>query len=383
MSRSRNKRPLKPLRRSGGKELEIRLRRLFLGRLADGGKARMVESPAPEIPLSSPPRIVLLRQDKIGDALISIPVIRELRRKLPEARIDVILGTNNRAIEPALLPFVDHIHVYHKKLYRLPRLARDLRLRRYDVAVDLMDNPSVTSSALLRLSGARYRLGIDKNNAGVYTHLVPPRDRATVHIVERIAQLLLPFDIDPSAADLRMEYPLHEGDRALAAERLGRRRGALRLAVNLAGGSPTRYWGRDNFVGLLKNLRVQFPGVEVMLFADRQYADEQAAIAELVSVRRAPVVSSFHEFAAMLSLCDALFTPDTSAVHLGAAFGLPQVALYLHRVKSLLPWTPYGTPHIALTTDAPQISSIAQSEAQAALAQLLHTHFSDKLRARH
>lgn len=51
-------------------------------------------------------RILLVRTDKIGDAIVSTPVLQALRQHYPNARIDVVLGRRNRAAGP-LLPFKD------------------------------------------------------------------------------------------------------------------------------------------------------------------------------------------------------------------------------------------------------------------------------------
>ena len=63
--------------------------------------------------------------------------------------------------------------------------------------VDMIDNPSVTSTILCLLFGAKWNVGIDKDNNYVYDISVPMLSRRETHIVDRIAQLLVPFHIDP------------------------------------------------------------------------------------------------------------------------------------------------------------------------------------------
>jgi ADP-heptose:LPS heptosyltransferase len=116
------------------------------------------------------------------------------------------------------------------------------------------------------------------------------------------------------------------------------------------------YWGRENFIWLVEQMQTAFPAFDVMLMGMPDYAGEiqaiQAAIHENkttdVSVYSAPPAASLHEFAAMLHECDAVFTPDTSVVHLAAAWKLPTVALFVFNEFGLVHWTPFNTPHRAL-----------------------------------
>ena len=66
----------------------------------------------------------------------------------------------------------------------------------------------------------------------------------------------------------------------------------------------------------------------------------------------APVFSaaSFEEFAAVISQMDALFTPDTAAVHVAAAYRLPVFGLYVAERPGHLNWYPYGSRYDWLIT---------------------------------
>jgi ADP-heptose:LPS heptosyltransferase len=68
-------------------------------------------------------------------------------------------------------------------------------------------------------------------------------------------------------------------------------------------------------------------------------------IANTAKVKPAPVTASYSDFASLLSSCEALLTPDTSVVHLGAAIGLPMVAYYPYESRALHYWTPVGVQY--------------------------------------
>ena len=326
------------------KSLERYVRRGFLAVTDRPFTGELVTTPQSLLALGSAPRILLLRQDRIGDVLVSVPVIRALRRQYPQAQIHMLFSRKNYGVRQAVEPYIDQAWCYDRTAMGAVRLLRALRRARYDVVVDLMDNPSANAQLVARLSGARYRVGIRHVRSGLYTHAVPLLDQRRFHIVERIAQLLLPFGIDPSQVPLDLEYQLSEGDRRLARERLGPSERPFRLGVNI---SP-RYWGRDNFVACLRWIRDSDPRFEILVGGAPEFSQEIAAIAAATGARVIPAAASFHEFAAMVREFDALLTPDTSVVHLGAAWKIPTVGLFHQPLDGSTLWYPYRSPHRAV-----------------------------------
>lgn len=334
------------------------LERRFRNWLLNVGNSQPVQIRVP-VPIFAPEsRILLLRHDKLGDAIISIPLLRTLRKHFPKMQIDVLLSEHNFALAARLQQYANRCWKYEKSLLKSLWLIRQLRAARYDAVVDLMDNPSATSSVLIRLLDVS-AIGIDKANAASYAYLVPMLDRQQTHIVERIAQLLLPFGIDPKQEWLGLEYPLPEALRKQAQERLGAKQAHFRVGINISAGDRWRYWGKDNFISFIKAFKARHSEAEVVVFA--HYADQPDAeeIAKATASRVAPSVPTLDEFAAMLVECDLLLTPDTAVVHIAAAWQVPQVVLY-SRVEGLpMVWLPYRAPHRALITAAESIAAIS------------------------
>ena len=348
------------------KSLERYLRRGFLAVTDRRFAGEFVTTPRNCLALGGSPRILLLRQDRIGDVLVSVPVIRALRRSHPRAQIHMLFSRRNYGVRQAVQPYIDQAWCYDKTPMGAVRLVRELRRARYDVVVDLMDNPSTNSHLVARWCGARYRVGIRHERAGHYTHAVPLLDRQRVHIVERIAQLLLPFGVDPSQVPLDLEYQLSESDRRLARERLGPADRPLRLGVNI---SP-RYWGRDNFVMCIRWIQDADPRFAVSVGGAPEHRAEVTAIAAATGAGIIPPLPSFHEFAALIHEFDLLLTPDTSVVHVGAAWKIPTVVLFPQPLDAPMPWYPYRSPHRAVM-HADSVARIPLGEVQEAITSLV------------
>src|ERR1700733_7570889 len=84
------------------KPIELFFRRVFLwglGRTGQKGPKGLAGLTIPESP-----SILILRQDRLGDVMMSTFLIGALREKYPDSKIGILLGKNNVAVFP-LLPF--------------------------------------------------------------------------------------------------------------------------------------------------------------------------------------------------------------------------------------------------------------------------------------
>lgn len=336
------------------------------------------------------PKIMILRQDRIGDALVSVPVLKVLKNHFPQAEIDVLLGKNNFGARNAFKKYAHDFFLYDKKFFSTISLLLKLRFKKYDVIIDLQDKFSRTSSLFIRLLQPTYSIGTPPENLTLYTHTVETLDRQNVHIVERTAQVLLPFGIDVLKENLRLEYEFSTDEIAQAKELLKELKNPsvlrtsplekgddLLLGVNLAGSSETRFWGTENFNGFLKVFKKDFPHITPLIFASPGYEHQAQEISLKTDVKIAPPTKSFHEFAALLHECDVIFTPDTSVVHLAAAWQTPAITLFstADRASTGMPWTPYKSPHISLETSDTFVSKIPVKDVIFAFKKLLAEHF--------
>lgn len=321
----------------------------------------------------NPPRsILLLRQDRIGDVLVSTPIIGELRKRYPNVRLDMLLSSNNTSVAHAIAPYTNNVIVYRKTAWSLLTCILTIRRSRFDVVVDLMDNPSTTSTILVRCSNARYTLGIDKSNAGAYSHVVRLLDRSSVHIARRIAELLTPFSINPDLVNLQPQYPVAGIEQKTMAESLGinSENNHIRLGVNASGSGKGRQYPVDKTRQVISMILNRNPNAKVYLFSDVKNVSWSKSVAQGMDVTVVNPSANFHQAAVAMRLMDILWTPDTSIVHLAAAWGTPVCVMYVHTNKALLPWYPIGTPYEALITNTTDVADIPTEQVYSAIERL-------------
>lgn len=358
------------------KRIELAIRRWYNSQVGSGGEPVLVGGPQEAIPTASIRRVLLLRQDRIGDVIVSTPIIKALRAHLPNARIDMVLSTNNLAVRQAVEQWVDGIHVFRKSIPSLLLLRRQLRRQRYDLVIDLMDNASSTSALLISGAQAPFAIGIDKVNRGVYSHVVPLADQSSVHIVERIARLTWPLGFEIGGENLRLEFPLTDAQRQSANAIMRRTSGELILAVNISGSDDHRMYPEAKMIEVLRHVRQLCDinvatRVSLRIMSAPAHAEMAQRIGEVCGISVVEPQKSYAQFAACIAASDMLLTPDTSAVHVAAAHGVASVVLFSQDARGLMPWTPYKAPCWPCITLSGALEAIESTDIVSAVAAML------------
>jgi ADP-heptose:LPS heptosyltransferase len=326
-------------------------------------------------------KILFIRQDRIGDVLVSTPIFTSIKAHYPSAILDVLLSENNHFVL-ANDPIIHKCWIYQKRLTKIISLVRAIRKEKYDFAVDMMDNPSVTSTILCLLFGSRWNVGIAKDNNYIYDIRVPMLSRRDTHIVDRIAQLLIPFQIHPPSEKLSLRYltsPESDGfaECFLAEKIIGKH---PLIGINISAGGAARFWGIKNYRAFLSFLTKNYPDLTpIILYLP---TDEDKAVKIIENIHRvilSPVTKTFDQFAALIKRMSLLVSPDTSAIHLASAFHIPAVVLYVQSDKDLRIWEPYGSDYEVVITDVDDLTTIQVKDVFAAFMKLIERNHMNTL----
>ena len=124
-------------------------------------------------PASGPRRILVLRLERIGDLLMTLPALADLRAAAPDAEIDLIVGSWNAGLAGAI-PTVTRVHTLDAAwlargrgglgLPSLLRAARQWRRAEYDLAINF--EPDIRSNLLAAGSGAAWTAGYRSGGGG-------------------------------------------------------------------------------------------------------------------------------------------------------------------------------------------------------------------------
>lgn len=350
------------------KNIEVAFRRFLLRSLKYFSRSR--QDPPKGVDYNKC-KFLFIRQDRIGDVLVSTPLFLTLKNSYPDAAIDVLLSRNNHFVLDHA-PYIRNRWVYTKKLWASFLLLRSIRRERYDFVVDLMDNPSATSTVFVLLANGRWNVGLEKDNSYAYDICVPMLSRKETHIVDRLGAMLSVFGVPMESVKLRVDYSTSPDSDRFAEITLQNqfKQTAGYIGINISAGNDSRFWGISQYQAFLVMLRGNYDSYSIILLhkpEDRARAMEIAGPFPQVLV---PFDLSFDQFAAFIKRLSVLVTPDTSAVHLAAAFGVPSVILYVQSDKSLRIWEPYRTECETIVAEG-ELSTITASSVFQAFQRLM------------
>ena len=294
-----------------------------------------------EIRQESIERVVVRGANWVGDAAMTVPALRELRRVLPGAR--VTLATRPWAEELfAGAEFVDEVIPVQDSKGKARGVwadAREWRARRFDLAVLFPNSFAPALSAML--ARVPFRVGYATQGRGaLLTHPLPvPVWRSRRHevfyylnVVAGLERLLRgSTEIETREPDSSLNVSEERRLEALALLRESGARDSRQLVALCPGSTNSRAkrWPSERFAALADML-AERAGAQVILVGAGEELDISEEVARLA--RRRPLVltgrTNLAQTAALLSVADLLVTNDTGPAHVAAAVGCPVVVIF-------------------------------------------------------
>jgi ADP-heptose:LPS heptosyltransferase len=282
----------------------------------------------------APRRILVIKLSALGDTLLLVPALRELRRRYPGAQVGMVGTAVNRGIAAELPRFIDRFYCLEPgRAMRDPRylagFVRDLAREGWELGIDFDQWTNVTP-LLLRMARVPVRVGFRTRSRFrhlLYTHAEPRDPRS--HEAENFLRLLRPLGIEPPAPVLELDVR----DEAVA-----RVRGLLRdagwngadplLVVHAGcGHAHPRAWPVERYRELCTRMAAEGSTFFAFTGAGSEAADAESLAASLPGRAAALTALSIPEWVACVSLGDLVLSGNTGAMHVAAALGRPQVFL--------------------------------------------------------
>jgi ADP-heptose:LPS heptosyltransferase len=313
-----------------------------------------------------------MRPDHLGDVLFSFPALKSLRRHLPKARIDMLIGPwarqllqegSEEACGVELLEFEAPWLMRPKEsrlgLKAVMALARRLRNRAeeiggpYDLAIDLRGDFQLILAA--RLAGVRYLVGRGHTGLGFALNAEVAEVRGR-HQVENNNVLLEAAGLVPQTTtnpSLKLAKQEIEQARALLRSH-GVDRSKILIGVHPGAGVATKRWEMNKFSELIRRMISDLP-VRVVLLggpADRPVADEiLTAIKEIRLDRRfidlCGRLTDLRSFMAVAQQCALYIGNDTGPSHIAAALDVPLICVF-SGTNDPAEWGPRGSSVVVI-----------------------------------
>jgi heptosyltransferase-2 len=292
-------------------------------------------------------KILIRATNWVGDAIMALPALRAMRGKFPEAQIAILARPyvadiyREQQICDELIPYAAKGH--HAGIAGRERLARELRERKFDVAL-LLQN-AFDAAWLAWRAGIPQRIGYARDGRSLLlTKAVPVPMPGEIPPHEKFyyLELLRRAGWADSLGDesfIRLAVP--DAHRRRAEETLfeaGAWPDRFRIAIG-AGASygSAKCWPPERFAEMANRL-VSEKRADVILFGTAGEIPVANAIA--AGMREKPIdltgKTAIADLPALLSQCHLFIGNDSGAMHVAAAVGLPVVAVFG-------PTDPFGT----------------------------------------
>ncbi|HET7853719.1 MAG TPA: lipopolysaccharide heptosyltransferase II [Candidatus Methylomirabilis sp.] len=282
-------------------------------------------------------RVLIRGVNWVGDAVMTTPAIAGIRKTFPRAQISLLVKPWVAGVF-AGNPHIDEILIYdgegrHRGVTGLLRLARELRGCRFDLAI-LLQN-AFEAALLVFLARIPRRVGYNTQGRGLLLTTAVVQDRSTkeLHHVDYYRALLgaLTWDRGDREPTLFLSSGTEDKAKALLEdEGVGPQETLVAFNPGSTYGSAKR-WPADRYAALADRLIADL-GVKVLLTGAKTDGRVAGAVR---SVARYPerVIdltgrTDIPLFAAVLKRCTVFVTNDTGAMHIGAAIGVPVVAIF-------------------------------------------------------
>ena len=273
----------------------------------------------------------------LGDLLCSVPAVRALRARLPDAHISLItfpemepVVARQRDHVDELLPFPGWPGIPERPVDEgaVPSFLAACAERSFDLAIQMYGARPAANEVTAAL-GARRTAGFFAPGAWtppvLDSHLPYPEH---LHEVDR--HLALMELLGAPAAGRQLEFPIAADDRAEAA--------SVRERLDISGDyvlvhpgatSASRRWPPERFAAVADGLAAE--GLAVAVTGVR---GEEGVTSAVVGAMTLPAVdacsaTSLGGFAALIQGARLLVCSDTGAAHLAAAVGVRAVVVFL------------------------------------------------------
>lgn len=303
--------------------------------------------PVRAAPQRAPRRIVLLQLDHLGDAVLSTGLIAELRRRWPQAQIEVLASESNAEVFCAL-PEVDRVHLSRANRFARRRRRRIgwlaslvywglyFRFRGVDLGIDVRGEFPL--ALILWLSGARIRLGWNCGGGGFLLTHSPQHQLGRPEAASRralLAELGVVPELGGETAFAQPRFAAPEPIRRRIAaqlqqsERLQSAYGP-RVTLHLGAGSAAKRWPVEYWRELVRRLRDELDARVVLVGGGGERSTALALLGDrpVPGVMNWTGVLSIVELAAALAETDLFVGGDSGPAHLAAAVGTPVIALF-------------------------------------------------------
>ncbi len=269
--------------------------------------------------------ILIIKLWAVGESILTLPMIHLLKKRYPNARIDVLTRRRNKDV------YTDNKDI--SRIFALGEFHLNL-FRKYDLSFDC--EPYLNLSAILSFFVAKVRVGFDHGiRSRIYNKKVNYNDKQ--HVVQTYVDLLSDFDIIEKPNRLvHLSYPLSIKRKVLeffSKNKITKNDFLVGFCVGSAESGQGRKWPIDKFAFLADTL-VEKNHAKIILTGTKSEHELNEKMISLVKEKNKKNIFNFagltnlKELFALVEFCNLFISNDTGTMHVAAAQNVKTIGLF-------------------------------------------------------
>lgn len=289
-------------------------------------------------------KILIVRTDRIGDLILTLPMIDVVKAEYPQARVSMLVQSYTKDLVEKNSK-LDHVVTYDgvRGLKEFRSFVQTLKEYQFTAAIVVYPRfllaLAVWCARIPVRVGTGYRWYSFLFNRKIYEH----RKHAQKHEAEYNVSLLKAIGCNmPAQVKSTLELPEDDITLGISVRRqLGIRDRDILIVLHPGSGGSARDWRKERFVELARKLRQM--DFSVVISGTEREKELVSYVAQHGGEGCIPFVStlSLRVFAAFLKTSQCVVANSTGPLHIAAAVGTPVVGFYPPvKVMSPVRWGP-------------------------------------------
>lgn len=313
-----------------------------------------------KINLTGKEKFLVVRTDRMGDVILSLPVLEAIKSSYPKSHVTVMISPytkdivkNNPHLDDVIIDDYKDVHSGTGGFFRL---VKKIRGEKFDVCVLL--HPTFRLAILLFLSGIRYRIGTGYRwyqiffNRKIYQH----RKKNLKHESDYNMDMLKPLGIKLQRILPKVYLSKREesvADRIFGDYKI--KKEDVLLAIHPGSGDSSLNLPIKRFAQAADSL-IEDMNAKVIITG----TEREKGLANLMEsyMRNKPVnlvgKTNLRQLAFLLKKVDVFISNSTGPMHLSVALGTPTVAIFCPIFAARpIRWGPLGDGHEVILPTVP------------------------------
>ncbi|RAP27343.1 hypothetical protein DID74_00600 [Candidatus Marinamargulisbacteria bacterium SCGC AG-333-B06] len=300
-------------------------------------------------------KICIIRNDKVGDVLLTCPMIHTIKDQFPTAHITVIVNELTyplikrvKAVDEAVIDYRQQFRVSYLMLIK--KVVKELKEKQYDYIFFSYLDPLYVIASLL--AGIQYRVG-DANNL-ILSPLINKKVSIswhdfTKHEIEQQVRLLEPFITKPIAIgepSFIIDDDLKKDVKRLLTE------DAVEngyIVIHPGYGEGNRGWPAQQYAKLVDLIQTR-TSYRVVITGANKEKDITDVIMQLSETEPINLVSktTIDQLLGLISDSKCVIGAETGPTHMATLCKRPVISISPTKYTKSFRWGPFGTNHVVI-----------------------------------